>query len=34
LYESALNLLQDEIAFALDRPKEEIAAIIRENLDK
>jgi CarD family transcriptional regulator len=34
LYESALNLLQDEIAFALDRPKEEIAAIIRENLEK
>jgi len=34
LYDSALNLLQDEIAFALDRPKEEIAAIIQENLDK
>ncbi len=34
LYESALNLLQDESACALDRPKEEIAAIIRENLEK
>jgi CarD family transcriptional regulator len=34
LYESALNLLQDEIAFALDRPKSEIVKIIRTNLDK
>lgn len=34
LYESALNLLQDEIAYALNRPKEEIAKIIRANLDK
>lgn len=34
LYESALNLLQDEIAYALERPKEEIAKIIKANLDK
>ncbi|HON88087.1 MAG TPA: CarD family transcriptional regulator [Spirochaetia bacterium] len=32
LYEAALNLLQDEIACALGKPKEEIAAVIREKL--
>ncbi|MBU0936580.1 MAG: CarD family transcriptional regulator [Spirochaetes bacterium] len=33
LYDSALNLLQDEISFALDIPKDEIAEVIRSKLE-
>lgn len=34
LYDSALNLLQDEISFALAKPKEEIAGIIHARLER
>ena len=33
LYDSALNLLQDEISFSLDKSKEEIAELIRARLE-
>jgi CarD family transcriptional regulator len=33
LYDSALNLLQDEIAYSLGKPKEEIADLIHERLE-
>jgi CarD family transcriptional regulator len=33
LYDSALNLLQDEISFSLDKPKDEIAELIRARLE-
>jgi len=33
LYDSALNLLQDEVSFSLSKPKEEIAEIIRQKLE-
>jgi CarD family transcriptional regulator len=33
LYDSALNLLQDEISFSLNKPKEEIAELIRARLE-
>ena len=33
LYDSALNLLQDEISFSLGKPKEEIAELIRARLE-
>ncbi|HAP44073.1 MAG TPA: CarD family transcriptional regulator [Spirochaetaceae bacterium] len=33
LYDSALNLLQDEISFALESPKDEIAELIRSKLE-
>jgi len=34
LYDSALNLLQDEISFVLDRPKDDISELIRERLER
>lgn len=33
LYDSAINLLQDEIAFSLGKPKEEIAELIHARLE-
>jgi CarD family transcriptional regulator len=33
LYDSALNILQDEIAFSLGKPKEDIAELIRARLE-
>jgi CarD family transcriptional regulator len=33
LYDSALNLLQDEISFSLNKPKDEIAELIRARLE-
>jgi CarD family transcriptional regulator len=33
LYDSALNLLQDEISFSLGKPKDEIAELIRARLE-
>jgi CarD family transcriptional regulator len=33
LYDSALNLLQDEISFSLGKPKEDIAELIRARLE-
>ncbi|HSV55946.1 MAG TPA: CarD family transcriptional regulator [Magnetospirillaceae bacterium] len=33
LYDSALNLLQDEVSFALAKPKEEIIEVIRRKLE-
>jgi CarD family transcriptional regulator len=33
LYDSALNLLQDEIAYSLGKPKEEIADLIHQHLE-
>ena len=33
LYDSALNLLQDEVSFSLAKPKDEIAEIIRQKLE-
>jgi CarD family transcriptional regulator len=33
LYDSALNLLQDEVSFSLGKPKEEIAELIRARLE-
>ncbi len=33
LYDSALNLLQDEVSFSLAKPKEEIAELIRQKLE-
>lgn len=33
LYDSALNLLQDEVSYSLDKPKEEIAELIRARLE-
>jgi CarD family transcriptional regulator len=33
LYDSALNLLQDEISFSLNKDKEEIAELIRARLE-
>ncbi len=33
LYDSALNLLQDEVSFSLSKPKEEISEIIRQKLE-
>jgi CarD family transcriptional regulator len=33
LYDSALNILQDEISFSLNKPKEEIAELIRSRLE-
>jgi CarD family transcriptional regulator len=33
LYDSALNLLQDEVSFSLSKPKDEIAEIIRQKLE-
>ncbi len=34
LYDSALNLLQDEISFSLGKPKDEIADLIRSRLER
>lgn len=33
LYDSALNLLQDEIAYSLQKPKDEIADLIHQRLE-
>lgn len=33
LYDSALNLLQDEVSFSLAKPKDDIAEIIRQKLE-
>ncbi|TFG83950.1 MAG: CarD family transcriptional regulator [Spirochaetales bacterium] len=33
LYDSALNLLQDEVAFSLGKPKDEISELIRARLE-
>ncbi|HPE90119.1 MAG TPA: CarD family transcriptional regulator [Spirochaetia bacterium] len=33
LYDSALNLLQDEVSFSLGKPKDEIAEMIRAKLE-
>jgi CarD family transcriptional regulator len=33
LYDSALNILQDEISFSLGKPKDEIAELIRARLE-
>jgi CarD family transcriptional regulator len=33
LYDSALNLLQDEIAFSLGKSKDEIGELIRSRLE-
>ena len=33
LYDSALNLLQDEVSFSLGKPKDEIAELIRARLE-
>ena len=33
LYDSALNLLQDEVSFSLSKPKDEVAEIIRQKLE-
>jgi CarD family transcriptional regulator len=33
LYDSALNILQDEISFSLGKTKEEIAELIRARLE-